>query len=61
MMVYEYDGQMLIVDAGLMFPKMIVGDRLLIPDFEYVLANRDRFVAWSSPMVTKTTRVLSTT
>ncbi len=43
MMVYEYDGQMLIVDAGLMFPENdMLGIDYIIPDFEYVLANRDK-------------------
>ena len=42
MMVYEYNGQMLIVDAGLMFPENdMLGIDYIIPDFEYVLANRE--------------------
>lgn len=43
MMVYEYDGRMLIVDAGLMFPENdMLGIDYIIPDFDYVLANRDK-------------------
>ncbi len=43
MMVYEYNGQMLIVDAGLMFPENdMLGIDYIIPDFEYVVNNRDK-------------------
>ncbi len=42
MMVYEYNGQMLIVDAGLMFPENdMLGIDYIIPDFDYILANRE--------------------
>lgn len=37
MTVYEYDGQLLIVDAGMMFPDNdMIGIDYIIPDFEYV-------------------------
>src|SRR5512141_2400629 len=40
MIVYEYDGQILVVDAGLMFPENdMLGIDYIIPDFNYL---RDR-------------------
>ena len=41
MMVYEYDGQLLLVDTGLMFPENdMLGIDYIIPDFSYVIARR---------------------
>lgn len=42
MMVYEYDQQILIVDAGLMFPENdMLGIDYIIPDIEYLADKRD--------------------
>lgn len=42
MMVYEYNGQILVVDAGLMFPENdMLGIDYIIPDFDYIIENRD--------------------
>jgi ribonuclease J len=47
MMVYEYNGQILIVDAGLMFPDNdMLGVDYIIPDFKYLRDHADRF--WES-------------
>lgn len=43
MMVYEYDGRILVVDAGLMFPENdMLGVDYIIPDFEYLRQNAAR-------------------
>ncbi len=43
MMVYEYGDNLLIVDAGLMFPENdMLGIDYIIPDFQYVLQNKDK-------------------
>jgi ribonuclease J len=43
MMVYEYRDDILIVDAGLMFPENdMLGVDYIIPDFNYLLDKRDR-------------------
>ncbi len=43
MMVYEYGDNLLVVDAGLMFPENdMLGIDYIIPDFQYVLQNRDK-------------------
>jgi ribonuclease J len=43
MMVIEYDGQLLIIDCGLMFPESdMLGIDIVIPDMEYVFARKDR-------------------
>jgi ribonuclease J len=40
MMAYEYDGQILVVDAGLMFPDNdMLGVDYIIPDFQYLSDN----------------------
>lgn len=41
--VIEHDGNILVIDAGLMFPEDdMLGVDLVIPDFGYLLANRER-------------------
>jgi ribonuclease J len=43
MMAYEYNGEILIVDTGIMFPENdMLGIDYIIPDFEYLLDKRDR-------------------
>lgn len=43
MMAYEYDGRILVVDAGLMFPDNdMLGVDYIIPDFEYLRQNAKR-------------------
>jgi len=43
MMLYEYDDRILIVDCGVMFPdEEHPGVDLIIPDFTYLVENRDR-------------------
>ncbi len=43
MTVFEYDGQLLIVDCGLMFPESdMPGIDIVIPDMNYVFERRDR-------------------
>ena len=45
MMLYEYDGQILIVDAGLMFPENdMIGIDYIIPDLSYLEKRRDQVV-----------------
>jgi len=42
MMAYEYDGSILIVDVGMMFPENdMLGIDYIIPDFEYVRQRKD--------------------
>ncbi|MDA1061745.1 MAG: ribonuclease J [Chloroflexi bacterium] len=46
MMVYEYEGQAIAVDVGLMFPEEeMLGVDLVIPDFEYVRGDPSRLQA----------------
>jgi ribonuclease J len=43
MMVYEYGGELLIVDTGLMFPENdMIGIDYIIPDFDYLLSKRQQ-------------------
>lgn len=43
MMVYEYGENLLVVDAGLMFPENdMLGIDYIIPDFQYLLANQHK-------------------
>ncbi len=43
MMVYEYNGEILVVDTGLMFPDNdMYGVDYIIPDFNYLLDKRDK-------------------
>ncbi len=46
MTVVEYDGSIVVVDCGLMFPTPeMLGVDLVLPDFEYLLDNADRIKA----------------
>ncbi len=43
MTVYEYDGEILVVDAGMMFPDNdMIGIDYIIPDFEYLKNHADK-------------------
>ena len=43
MMVYEYEGELLIVDTGLMFPENdMIGIDYIIPDIQYLRARRQQ-------------------
>jgi ribonuclease J len=45
MMLYEYDDQILIVDAGIMFPENdMLGIDYIIPDFRYLIERREKVV-----------------
>ena len=45
MMVYEYDGKILIVDTGIMFPENdMLGIDYIIPDFNYLRDKREQVV-----------------
>ncbi len=46
MMVVEYGGSLLVIDAGLMFPENdMLGVDIVIPDMGYILARKDRITA----------------
>ncbi len=46
MMAYEYDGDIILVDAGLMFPENdMLGVDYIIPDFKYLLDKTDKIKA----------------
>ncbi|MDO8736092.1 MAG: MBL fold metallo-hydrolase, partial [Thermoleophilia bacterium] len=46
MMIMEYDGRMLVIDAGLSFPKdELLGIDLIIPDFSYIRDRADQVEA----------------
>jgi len=46
MMVYEYDGDMIVVDCGVMFPDAeLLGVDIVVPDFTYVRENQQRLRA----------------
>jgi len=45
MMVYEFDGNILVVDTGIMFPENdMLGIDYIIPDFQYLNENADKVV-----------------
>ena len=46
MTVFEYGGDLLIIDAGIMFPENdMLGIDTIIPDYEYVKSRKDRILA----------------
>jgi ribonuclease J len=46
MMAYEYDGTLLVVDCGIMFPDAeLLGVDIVVPDFTYLRKNRERLRA----------------
>jgi ribonuclease J len=47
MMAYEFDGQIMVVDAGLMFPDNdMIGVDYIIPDFGYLAERRNKVVGF---------------
>ncbi len=43
MMLYEYNGEILVVDSGIMFPENdMLGIDYIIPDFRYLVEHKDR-------------------
>ena len=47
MLAYEYNNQILVVDAGLMFPENdMVGVEYIIPDYEYLKQRSDKVVGF---------------
>ena len=58
MTVFECGDDMVLVDAGLMFPDdSQPGIDLVLPDYTYVLENEEKLRASSSPTATRTTPV----
>jgi ribonuclease J len=46
MLLLQYDGHILVIDAGLMFPEdEMLGIDIVIPDFSYLLKNKERIMA----------------
>ena len=46
MMCIEYDNEMIVVDAGLMFPEYdMLGIDLVIPDYQYITERKDKLKA----------------
>jgi len=46
MMAYEFDGSLIVVDAGIMFPQNdMLGVDYIIPDYEYLLDKADKVLA----------------
>ena len=60
MTVYECCGDMIIVDCGLVFPDSdMFGVDMVIPDFTFVVQNKDKIRACSSPTAMRTTSAAS--
>ena len=56
MTVYEYGGDIIVIDVGMGFPDDdMYGIDVVIPDFSYLIKNKDRIRASSSPTDTRTT------
>ncbi len=56
MTAYEFNGQIIVVDAGIMFPENdMLGIDYIIPDYEYLRKPRTRSLGSSSRMGMKTT------
>jgi len=46
MMAYDYNGDIIVVDTGIMFPKNdMLGVDYIIPDYEYLMDKADRLLA----------------
>ncbi len=56
MTAYEYGGEIIVVDCGMAFPgDDMYGIDCVIPDVTYLIKNKSRSGACSSPMATRTT------
>ena len=56
MTLLEYDDQILIIDCGLSFPEdEMYGIDIVIPDFSYVVENREKIVGMVITMGMRTT------
>ncbi len=57
MTVFEYGNDMVVIDAGIMFPdEDHPGVDLILPDFSYIVRNKESCAASSSRTATRTTR-----
>ena len=56
MNVIEYNGHLLLIDCGVLFPEEEQpGVDLILPDFSYIKNRLDKVDAWCSPTATRTT------